>query len=93
MRLAIDFYSHAPRGARLQDQEAAGRREEFLLTRPSRGATILTAKLLPMLTISTHTPLAGRDVSVGRSRVYPDHFYSHAPRGARLGLYRHCRQQ
>ena len=63
----------------LQDQEAAG----FLLTRPSRGATMLTDRLLPMLTISTHTPLAGRDPVSYRPMPQLLHFYSHAPRGAR----------
>ena len=77
------FYSHAPRGARPLDFEDTYDFSKFLLTRPSRGATILERKghsymifLLPRpsrgatgfvdnpsasLSISTHTPLAGRD--------------------------------
>ena len=35
----------------------------FLLTRPLRGATVFTAYNLLGLNISTHTPLAGRDIS------------------------------
>ena len=37
--------------------------EAFLLTRPSRGATISRKHILIVDTISTHTPLAGRDPS------------------------------
>ena len=33
--------------------------------------------------ISTHTPLAGRDQALPHRRREPNHFYSHAPRGAR----------
>ena len=33
----------------------------FLLTRPSRGATVRTQATEPNDSISTHTPLAGRD--------------------------------
>ena len=35
-------------------------------------------------TISTHMPLAGRDSSGFRDNADSEHFYSHAPRGARL---------
>ena len=34
--------------------------------------------------ISTHTPLAGRDNGRIPMRQHQIHFYSHAPRGARL---------
>ena len=34
-----NFYSHAPRGARLTDEANSAIEESFLLTRPSRGAT------------------------------------------------------
>ena len=33
----------------------------FLLTRPSRGATVFQSGHLIIIKISTHTPLAGRD--------------------------------
>ena len=36
------------------------------------------------MTISTHTPLAGRDIYGLYHRRYIPNFYSHAPRGARL---------
>ena len=56
-----DFYSHAPRGARLNAGAGHVIEHGFLLTRPSRGATISCFKLCFDCVISTHTPLAGRD--------------------------------
>ena len=56
---------------------------EFLLTRPSRGATLAEKKKVLEGRISTHTPLAGRD-HAGIVKFHARcHFYSHAPRGAR----------
>ena len=40
-RLLRNFYSHAPRGARLPDYLLGLCNRQFLLTRPSRGATSL----------------------------------------------------
>ena len=82
----LDFYSHAPRGARREFPTRSIRTPTFLLTRPSRGATdgmeVIDQKtfdfyshaprgarrasweiLLHPSSISTHTPLAGRDTS------------------------------
>ena len=59
-------------------------RSVFLLTRPSRGATRSSPHVLMGHTISTHTPLAGRDPSPVNAHVNIVDFYSHAPRGARL---------
>ena len=56
-----NFYSHAPRGAR---RDRPGKEQnvlKFLLTRPSRGATLSCDIGGNTYTISTHTPLAGRD--------------------------------
>ena len=56
------FYSHAPRGARRDEIDLGrGKYVQFLLTRPSRGATEVSGTLETERTISTHTPLAGRD--------------------------------
>ena len=57
----------------------------FLLTRPSRGATPQSWKGYMENEISTHTPLAGRDGNCGAATAGDSDFYSHAPRGARLG--------
>ena len=50
----------------------------FLLTRLMRGVTAENQRLCEILTISTHTPHARRDMAI---RVIDDtilHFYSHA---------------
>ena len=56
-----DFYSHAPRGARQTQLTTRCQEYKFLLTRPSRGATVTVYPSQGMDEISTHTPLAGRD--------------------------------
>ena len=61
VKALVNFYSHAPRGARPLLLKFCDHRIIFLLTRPSRGATISIYSLLPNVHISTHTPLAGRD--------------------------------
>ena len=77
------FYSHAPRGARRLFASFFYVREGFLLTRPSRGATIIKMMPRPGGYISTHTPLAGRDLHISIWSHSAQYFYSHAPRGAR----------
>ena len=57
----IDFNSHAPRGARPGRRNLSIYHLEFLLTRPSRGATPSEPVQPLPFRISTHTPLAGRD--------------------------------
>ena len=59
---ANNFYSHAPCGARRSQQIASRKVLEFLLTRPLRGATVRGQPTKKGSEISTHTPLAGRDV-------------------------------
>ncbi len=85
MAIVIDnFYSHAPRGARPNLYVSAVQLYTFLLTRPSRGATRMARFQELYRLISTHTPLAGRDLLACDSVATQSHFYSHAPRGARL---------
>ena len=78
------FYSHAPRGARHIEYWNKRPDFTFLLTRPSRGATITSRVVYTDSDISTHTPLAGRDNMIVPEAVTSINFYSHAPRGARL---------
>ena len=77
------FYSHAPCGARLETLFSNRLDFTFLLTRPMRGATILSNCGVGILTISTHTPHAGRDPCPGIACTVSTYFYSHAPCGAR----------
>ena len=53
----------------------------FLLTRPSRDVTKCSGKWVHQKQISTHTPLAGRDILAGVMVYQVSDFYSHAPRG------------
>ena len=57
--------------------------KKFLLTRPLRGATGSLRCPCGRLMISTHTPLAGRDICVIFDIPLNTDFYSHAPCGAR----------
>ena len=59
---------------------------QFLLTRPSRGATNMSLCHAAYFCISTHTPLAGRDGGFWNSGDGANDFYSHAPRGARRNV-------
>ena len=81
------FYSHAPRGARRDEIDLGrGKYVQFLLTRPSRGATNMSLCHAAYFCISTHTPLAGRDGGFWNSGDGANDFYSHAPRGARRNV-------
>ena len=77
------FYSHAPCGARLMKFLAIRRLGAFLLTRPMRGATRRRRINGRKITISTHTPHAGRDETLSGLGSLGVDFYSHAPCGAR----------
>ena len=83
-RNSCNFYSHAPRGARQPRKEHRQGPQQFLLTRPSRGATRVHSSRQGSSRISTHTPLAGRDGRFVMGLFVHVDFYSHAPRGARL---------
>ena len=58
-----NFNSHAPCGARHGKGFYVYTDEQFQLTRPLRGATDFWRGGILMYSISTHTPLAGRDVN------------------------------
>ena len=62
----------------------------FLLTRPLRGATVLKLLNSDSISISTHTPLAGRDISPVSTSIKFENFYSHAPCGARRIYCSYC---
>ena len=65
--MSPNFYSHAPRGAQHGAADFKVNGNQFLLTRPSRGATISILAATPEKLISTHTPLAGRDSPLSAS--------------------------
>ena len=78
-----DFYSHAPRGARLKSTFWEVVNTSFLLTRPSRGATVCIAEdSISRDYFYSHAPRGARPVGAGAVFLFLD-FYSHAPRGAR----------
>ena len=54
---------------------------EFLLTRPLRDVTQCAPCHRIFWSISTHTPLTGRDGRENRHCLWEHHFYSHAPYG------------
>ena len=55
-----DFYSHAPRGARHLESVQNLSASQFLLTRPSRGATGTTASDLENRNFYSHAPRGAR---------------------------------
>ena len=79
--LVPDFYSHAPCGTWriLPPGECLARL--FLLTRPLRDVTLSDASPFSASAISTHTPLAGRDIVYLVATGGWENFYSHAPCG------------
>ena len=82
-----NFYSHAPRGARHFSDTPYSRHIEFLLTRPSRGATCKRILQFEKMEISTHTPLAGRDTVGAVSHEKPGEFLLTRPsRGATIAI-------
>ena len=62
--MAEHFNSHAPCGARPLARKHSERSKKFQLTRPLRGATHALRGIIQIQGISTHTPLAGRDVKI-----------------------------
>ena len=57
------------------------RNNRFLLTRPLRDVTVRRTYYEGITSISTHTPLAGRDHAITDTMRTVYHFYSHAPCG------------
>ena len=80
-----DFYSHASREARLISFPFQKQLNTFLLTRLSRGATTAIGVCIGRFLISTHTPLARRDLPGRYKPIEIRNFYSHASREARPG--------
>ena len=87
--MRIDFYSHAPCGARLIAPNSHLLFIVFLLTRPMRGATIV----MDLLSIQkehfySHAPCGARRAFKKPKDKFSD-FYSHAPCGARQNSFYH----
>ncbi len=80
---AVNFNSHAPRGARRTCRRQQESWKRFQLTRPARGATVEEFAAYKVKIISTHTPREGRDKRIIIAVVDVFNFNSHAPRGAR----------
>ena len=86
MKPIDNFYSHAPCGTWLGKHGMSIMHCRFLLTRPLRDVTLPFIVDLWGETISTHTPLAGRDKKQRRFETALLNFYSHAPCGTwRMG--------
>ena len=81
--LLYNFYSHAPRGARPYPFIGGLASHTFLLTRPSRGATVVAPPAISLISnFYSHAPRGARLIAVNNYQPIED-FYSHAPRGAR----------
>ena len=72
------------RGATIRRSSSYLRPYKFQPTRPLRGATVSSEEQQPRHNISTHAPLAGRDLSTCASSVFSSDFNPRAPCGARL---------
>ena len=77
------FYSHAPRGAQLNPSCKACISVLFLLTRPSRGATSSIISSCKTKSISTHTPLAGRNLPIVYDDTLSYYISTHTPLAGR----------
>ena len=78
-----NFYSRASCEARLRSIRRSIYLDQFLLTRLLRGATVEDDSSWEMYDISTHAPLARRDVPGERDRHHVRNFYSRASCEAR----------
>ena len=78
----LDFYSHAPCGARRALTNLQKILDEFLLTRPMRGATRILFLRRRTVPISTHTPHARRDPA-RRPRLHVRPISTHTPHARR----------
>ena len=81
--MLYDFYSRASCEARRIRAGNGSVRFRFLLTRLLRGATDYRYKPSIVTGISTHAPLARRDLCVARYEHTYQHFYSRASCEAR----------
>ena len=81
------FNPRAPCGARRSSAQNLHNDLLFQPTRPLRGATISSRPILATGKISTHAPLAGRDISSARCQTsFTTNFNPRAPCGARRVL-------
>ena len=81
LTIEYNFYSHAPCGTWQGFLQSEGLVLTFLLTRPLRDVTWLEDTDPEYINISTHTPLAGRDLIRETKDSQCGDFYSHAPCG------------
>ena len=80
----MNFYSHAPRGARRKPVFYEPEELKFLLTRPSRGATMFNVRIKTFYgDFYSHAPRGARQIDYMPLVSLVLNFYSHAPRGAR----------
>ena len=84
--LRIDFNPRAPCGARQGETGHKQYDRKFQPTRPLRGATKTEKHSRGFNKISTHAPLAGRDLNKSRLQGLVINFNPRAPCGARLIL-------
>ena len=78
-----NFNPRAPCGARQEQYRERPSSAEFQPTRPLRGATIIAKDTKKSSLISTHAPLAGRDVVFPTVARIRKNFNPRAPCGAR----------
>ncbi len=76
-----NFYSHTPHGVQRKRGGCWFCPNAFLLTHPSRGATLQRKGNSKTWEISTHTPLTGCNSFAGAAGYTLAHFYSHTPHG------------
>ena len=78
-----NFYSHAPCGARRSVCTILNCSPAISTHTPHAGRDDSGLAVVDGKPISTHTPHAGRDRGKFGESPQPNHFYSHAPCGAR----------
>ena len=79
----VNFYSHAPCGARLTQYVTKQNEVDFYSHAPCGARHLRPGMNRPHCHISTHTPHAGRDTGLHQIFAQYVDFYSHAPCGAR----------
>ena len=62
---SMNFYSHAPRGARRKQRGEVSDTDDFYSHAPRGARPVRPVQDLTGFFISTHTPLAGRDEMLG----------------------------
>ena len=82
--MKMHFYSHTPCGVQPLWHQTACQCRRFLLTHPLRGATYNPELRRKIKNISTHTPLAGCNITSVEQITESSDFYSHTPCGVQL---------